>query len=497
MLQSLSILALSLWFLISASADAQINNVPPGARIQSEVRPLLQALQNLQATPASVREATFRILDLVPKLPIQKFSAKEYAGAQTTLVPKIFAQRMALRQKLIELHQAGTLDEATARQVQRAMRYLRGVEDYLGYVDSDRKDPDPAEQKGLKYLLPANATTPASASLLPPRQTLVNSAFRDRYQQDASQLRLRSGDLLLSRGTAGTSSAIARLADEDTQFSHVGLVYIDPRTKKGYTIEAHIEFGVILTPVEKWFEDGKKRTAVFRYPDAALAAHGAAKMAERVAEYQKSHPGRNIPYDFDFDMNDHQKIFCSEVVRVAFELGSYGAVRVPLFPAHLTPKNRSFLDQLGIHQTESFIPADLDIDPRFDLVAEWRHFGGLRESWQSDAITTKIYEWMENEGLKYDPSSMIGFAGKALTRMRNNRLTDWIVRKRVAPNATAETVAVMLTIESLYSDLHQELTKRERKKLGARGTPFSIFEAMAELEKIRKENPKLISKVLH
>lgn len=479
---------------ISFSPAAQAQTTV-SARLQAQVDGILSIVDQTQATPASVDQAVKRLLADIPAVKIIQFKKHEFSGAQKTLVPEIFGRRMVLRQRMAQLYHDNQLTEATARGVQSAMRYLRGVEDYLGYVDSNHKDVAIKEGTGLKYVLPDLAQIPASLSLLPVEQTLVNPYFYPVYKKDPSQLRLQSGDLLLSRGSAATSSAIARLADEDTQFSHVGMVYVDSKTGKGYTIEAHIELGVLATPIEKWFTDGKKRTVVYRYRDPTVAAEAGRKMYEYVTKYQKEHKGENIPYDFGFDMYDRKQIFCSEVVRVGYELGSGGSVKVPLFPAKLTPKNRAFLDQLGIKQTESFIPADLEADPRFEVLAEWRNFGGLRESWVSDAITTKIYEWMENEGLKYDPSSMMELAGKALTGMRSSRWTSWMVKTRVAPNADKETVAVMLTIVKLYSDVHEELEAREKKL--RRETPFSLFEAMDQLEQLRKEKPKLFSKVLN
>ncbi|MFL5785576.1 MAG: hypothetical protein ACJ76H_13250, partial [Bacteriovoracaceae bacterium] len=53
---------------------------------------------------------------------------------------------------------------------------------------------------------------------------------------------LRSGDIILSRGNAYTSSAISNLGEFDTQFSHMSVVYKDPAGEL-WTVEAHIEVG--------------------------------------------------------------------------------------------------------------------------------------------------------------------------------------------------------------------------------------------------------------
>ena len=52
---------------------------------------------------------------------------------------------------------------------------------------------------------------------------LVNPAF-----QTGGDLPFRSGDVIVVRGQAHNSAAIARIGDVDSQFSHIGIVHIDP-----------------------------------------------------------------------------------------------------------------------------------------------------------------------------------------------------------------------------------------------------------------------------
>jgi hypothetical protein len=452
----------------------------PLLRSWEQIRSEMRAQTELQARAQAAIFAIERSrLDALKK--------SDFKGARQILVPKIAGTRFALRQEMVRAWQAGQLNEKTARTVYQAMRYLRGVEDYVGYIDSQQKVVDPHAVSQVNAILPVPGQYTQDQSLLPGGMTVFNPAVKD--------LRLKSGDVLLSRGSAATSSAIARLGDDDTQFSHMGLVYVDPQTRRVYTIEAHLEFGVVIAPIEAWLQDGKVRTVVYRFRDTELAAQGAARMHNEVIRYQRE-KGQNIPYDFGFNMFDASEIFCSEVVRRAFELASQGQVRVPMFPARLTPKNRGFLEQLGVFQTESFIPADIEMDPRFEWVAEWRNFGGMRDSWINDAITTKVYAWMEQDGWTYRPTTVQEIAGKGLVKLRHTRGVQKLLEKRIAPNANAEVVSVMLAIESLYSQVQKALKQREEIILKRRGIPFTLFEALNAMEDLRRENPRLFERVL-
>ncbi len=39
--------------------------------------------------------------------------------------------------------------------------------------------------------------------------------------------------------------------------------------------------------------------------------------------------GHPIEYDFEFNIFDHQKLFCSEFIRAGYEIASSGSVSIP------------------------------------------------------------------------------------------------------------------------------------------------------------------------
>src|SRR5439155_24014422 len=87
-----------------------------------------------------------------------------------------------------------------------------------------------------------------------------------------------------------------RVRDTDGNFHQFELVYVAPRTREIHTVEAHIEIGAVVAPVEKYLTDGKSRAVVLRQKDPRLAAEAARIMFERVRK--ASAGGRNLPYEF-------------------------------------------------------------------------------------------------------------------------------------------------------------------------------------------------------
>ena len=59
------------------------------------------------------------------------------------------------------------------------------------------------------------------------------------------KLEFKTGDILIARGTAVVSSIIARLGDEEGDFSHLAIVSEDVHGKK-YVVESLIQTGTII-----------------------------------------------------------------------------------------------------------------------------------------------------------------------------------------------------------------------------------------------------------
>jgi hypothetical protein len=211
---------------------------------------------------------------------------------------------------------------------------------------------------------------------------------------EIQNVRLHSGDILVSRGGAPTSALISRGNDYPGNFSHIAFVYVDPQSHEAKIVESHIEVGVVASTVEEYFKDKKLRVMLLR-PRANLPQiikdpmlpHKAAEFSyKRVSE-------GHIPYDFEMNYKDHAKLFCSEVASEGYE--RYGVTLWSGISYISSPGLRKWLAAFGVRHFETQEPSDLEYDPQLVVVAEWRNPETLRKDRMDNAVTEVMLEGAE------------------------------------------------------------------------------------------------------
>ncbi|HPW54521.1 MAG TPA: hypothetical protein PLP31_02200 [Thermoanaerobaculaceae bacterium] len=266
-------------------------------------------------------------------------------------------------------------------------------------------------------------------------------------------VRLHSGDLLLSRGTAPTSALIARGNDYPGSFSHVALVHVAAADGAVSFVEAHIERGVAIASVESYFADAKWRLVVLR-PRSDLPALGRHPLLpHRAASWAVAEAhARHIPYDFAMDTSDAGAMFCSEVAWWAYR--SQG-VRLWLGPSHISsPGLVRWLGCFGVRHFETLEPSDLEADPQLALVAEWRHPDGL---WQ-DHLDSAVIEVMLEEA---EAGAAIPVPRMLLPVARLAKAWSWVLNRlgRVGPVPEGLSATAALRNREL-SRIHRQRTSR-------------------------------------
>ncbi len=300
---------------------------------------------------------------------------------------------------------------------------------------------------------------------------------------------LKSGDIILSRGNAFTSAAISRIGVTDAQFSHLSFVYRDTQGKLN-TTEAHIELGNVIAPFRTHINQANGRTVVFRYKgNPRTAQYASHKVYHEVGKAQRK--GRLIEYDFGMDYKDSSQLFCSEVASYGFKDQGISIPKVKTrFPRSLLP----FLQKIGIKVNsqnidtfETFGPGDLEFDPRFELVAEWRHPKKLRALRHKDAVLYKMFEWMENDDYQFRPTistqaqSVIAFGARRGWLKRNFFGKD--LTKEFPLNMKPSQMNFFVTLDKVGEKLEKRLSDYEKihKKT------LSFKESIALLERYRRK----------
>lgn len=381
-----------------------------------------------------------------------------------TILNNSFKVRLSIREKLkdFNIHKQNSVKCLKAvRDLTRALRYL---EDYV--VERVEENELESEYKTLV----------GEGSYFK-----VNSNYKFKDYND-----LESGDIILSRGSAFSSAAIARIGETDAQFSHLTLVYKD---NKGdlYTIESHIEIGAVSMPFSYHIDEKNTRTVVFRLKDKMLAAEAAYYMYHKVKNYSEKNK-KNINYDFGMDYKDNKELFCSEVIFDGFNKASNGKVSVPLYRTKFDPRLVPFLQNVGIkvdknsvYRFDTFGPGDIEFDTRFDLVAEWRDPLKLKQSRIRDAIVTKLFEWMETKGYKFKPSTITDIKSRAGWVLR--RLGQY--KEKFPLNMKVKQLKLFQVLEQVGEVLENKLIEESQ------GSKILSFNEMYEiLEKYRLEDYK-------
>ncbi|HEY2953718.1 MAG TPA: YiiX/YebB-like N1pC/P60 family cysteine hydrolase [Candidatus Eisenbacteria bacterium] len=385
MLNVLAIPAL-VWLLVAPGAPSVKHEI--GRRnFRAELRAFRGVLESRRLTLDNFADQIDRTYaDFFLADPID-FDLADLQGRGAEVAEEVFATRQLLRDRYREILQsAPSLDDPRVRECARALRQMvraaRFAEDYLIEWDDSLEI---AKQK---------RTSPIEGSR-PPRLM-----FRD---STATGLELRTGDVFVLRSPSSVSAGVARIASIASQFSHAGFIYVDPGSGRRFIVDSQMTDGLRYRPIENLLSGKSVRVAFFRFEDPEIARCAAEKARAEAVEAGRG--DEKVFYDFPNDMDDHRRMFCAEVIRAKFEECAReqgkSVASVPMFPSVFGKRNRSLLSAMGIRSERTFQPGDIEVDPRFELCAEWRDFRKLEKNRHLDAILTKVFQWMDEENYQF------------------------------------------------------------------------------------------------
>ena len=270
---------------------------------------------------------------------------------------------------------------------------------------------------------------------------------------DVRNVKIHSGDILVSRGGAPTSALIARGSDYPGNFSHIAFVYVDPATHEAKIVESHIEIGVVVSTVEQYLKDKKLRVMLMRpRPDLPqimkdpMLPHKAAEFA-----YKRANEG-HIPYDFEMNYKDHAKLFCSEVASAAYE--QFGLHLWAGISRISSPGLRKWLAAFGVRHFETQEPSDLEYDPQLAIVAEWRDQATLKQDHYDNAVTEVMLEGAEK-------GDEISYQWYLLPLARVVKAYSAVMNLFGRPGPVPEGMSATTALRSQYYDKEHEAIKEK------------------------------------
>ena len=435
----------------------------------------LEAIQSMALKPPTDAAGLSRTLGTVYRaiygLDLSFYDPVSVAKEAPAIIWLLFDLRMGLRDRVPDWLEKGLMTEDVQRALRDVFRITRYAGDMVGEVMIGHKRLEGDEK-------------PRRAFTSPDLNTLSHAAF-----STGSPIAFRSGDVLMVRGTAHNSAAIARIGDTDSQFSHLGLVFVDDQGQP-WVVESLIEEGAIINPLATVLDHGLGRAVLFRPKEPALASAAARWIHDHV--HQSRDPGgKRIVYDFSMQLRPYKRLFCSKLVRLAYERASNGRIVLPTFHTRFN-RNKDFFRRIGVRAMETFAPGDMELEPNFHLVAEWQDYRATSRLRMQDLIMTKLFEWMEHEGYRFREDTviwLISLLGRLSARLSESaKDTISSVIPKVPSHMRRRTIATVAMLHKTAEPLLTMLLETERETIAATGRPLHPGEVFHRLERLRAED---------
>ena len=357
-------------------------------------------------------------------------------------------------------------DQDCAHQLVANFRQFRFLEDYFLEVSKGVEDKIPSEIKFQEQPIPMVDDVPYYSFL------------------SAPGIKLEAGDILISRGMSFISGMIARLGVRPTHFSHLIMVHEDAETKKLQTIESYIGVGVGTYDMSYALKNENVRILWLRPKNRQLGKEAASKMAELLKQKKR------IRYDYSMNFNDPSRMSCSEVVQAGYQMVN-SEIKVPYYPNAILD-NSDLVRRLKLVHGETFEPGDMEIDPRFELMGEFRDIRLTRDARQKDAIMSAVFDWLENKNYVLKDNAESYLAGSVIYAARKTFLWPLIQKSlkiedfsKEVPPRMLRTVQIMNT---LGAELLEELKKRDAQFESKNGVPMTYMDFAQTLEEMRVED---------
>lgn len=408
---------------------------------------------------------------------------KELVEESAQMLPDSFvmANGTLLSEKLwqirLKLHDQLASVKSCKEDIQKAFVQIRYIEDLLALKMSKTKRIQPDDVKFFNEV-PAFMTN----------ERFHNYHFKPGI--DFSSFRRKNGDLMVTRGITFFSAALTRIPNLDGQFSHFVLVNIDEKTGKETTIESYAQTGgVSIFDMKYALQNENARILVLRPHDAEVARNASNLIVEQVEELKKE--GKQIPYDYDMNIDDPSAMTCAEVAHWAYRWASNDQFDIPENKSTVSPGLKKFTQDAGISEGKILTPKDIEVDSRFDVIAEYKDLRILRDMIYKDVILTKIYDWMiqEKYELNYGLKSL--FAAGVVFPLRHTPLWPLMTKLGMPDFAEGTPFKFFSTFNKLTEIggvLYKQLEDIDKTFEKRNGWPMTTTQLKAALEDLRKKD---------
>ncbi len=191
------------------------------------------------------------------------------------------------------------------------------------------------------------------------------------------------------------------------------------------------------------------------------------------------------------ELKGEKELFCSKLVRLAFDRASGGTVVLPTFTTRFDMVNRDFMDRIGVTARETFAPGDIELEPDFDVVAEWQDYRVTSRLRLQDLLMDKLFWWMDEYGYKFHEDlaiRLVGFLGRGSSGLSDG--TKQLIAEvfpKVPPNMSRSAIQAVAMLHKTAEPLLERLQAFERQSIEQHGRPMHAREVFDHLEAMRQE----------
>lgn len=464
MLRKLIYILLGFFFTLACSTHSNPYRQPQSSSFIREIEDWKFKLnsRNLNANECSGELALLRSQITEGKLVL--LSENEVKSQGDNTLQNLWQIRLRLHNQLPQLLNC-------REDILKTFHQLRQVEDLLGDRFYAEKPLDPG-------------TIDYSKVPVPFRDNDFYHGYLIRPEMANQRLEFQAGDIMLSRGISFFSAALTRIPHPVGHFSHLALVHRDDAGKVN-TIESYAQTGGvgIFSEVES-LKNENARILLLRPRDRKLGKTAADLM-------MKEAQTKKIPYDFAMDINDDSKMICAEVSYHAYRRASNGKILIPQFNSKISGGLDNFVRDVGMRTEIILSPRDMEIDSRFEMIAEFKDYRILRDMRYRDTILTKIYEWMEKDKyeLHHDAKTMV--AEYVVWPLRKTPLFP-LMRKfgvpEIPPGTPKSFFVSMAQLNEVAEMIYAPLEKMDQDHVRSTGWHMTTQEIDQAVEKIKADD---------
>jgi pterin-4a-carbinolamine dehydratase len=389
-----------------------------------------------------------------------------------------FKARIALHSRLADL----TVD--CAAQMRVAFRNMRASEDIIGVMSYKDKQ---INSESIKF----------AEQAVPVLEPGKYRPYQLNQQVNGSSFEFKKGDIMITKGVSLISSTISSFPKDPTLFSHIVFVYQDDKTQKFGTIESYIGTGVNLYPIKEALLNENARILVLRPKDQRMAQDGHDYMLKRVKDAAAAK--KHIAYDYAQDFTKNDRLSCEEIAYDAYSTASQGKVQIPWSPSEIFVKDKNFITSSGLRNGAMMLPADMEVDPRFDIVLDWTDYRIMRDSWRKDAVLRETIRWINEENYVM-ADTFKGGLGKMIWVTRNIPVL-WPLMAKVAgipkdfeKEVPGSGIAMMANIKTLGGYIMPKLAEADEAQFKQTGQWMSPAQLDQYVNKLRLEDKKKFDK---